>query len=563
MEQGEKKEAENVEEGEVEEDRLTMIGGKDILEHVTAKNDIEEDRPVAREKFFFPLEMDVYQASLYFATTDDSVDSALFRTLASVKARAKRLRSRSSASSGTSQDIDEAYREDDEGWSKAHFHRVASWYARHRILLFVSIVFVLQATLMHQFLYSVTNRSCNVSTECVRGTSCSQSPRAPRSNACAECLPMRKNESTRIESLCFEIYDSYELLRKYSDNDAPDVRVSYEDSIFLDKAHSTLYSSRVFLELCAGCVQDDGRWHDLKGVERETILAMTTADFFSLVVCAMAVALTVVGEIRETKIAVIAQKKIYRKTRARTAGHVWFGVLVALRIYLFVPQIMSTVPQLVLRQGGNAVDLVFNTVAVVFIVEIDNLLGQLLSAPTLHRLRRVAVVNAPKTDHKYLSVMQKIYSVVIIMVIFLCLFISRSLSLVLCLGVVYVIEGADVVLSEDKPHLMRVIFASNSCMCTDCCRCLCGCCRRHKHGKKKKRGCCCACCRKGDMNSNNDEDDDEDAWRMAFVPEVRVPRRNEAWRPCLLGADLFWYNFEFFVLIVLPSAVLLNWTLAF
>ena len=56
--------------------------------------------------------------------------------------------------------------------------------------------------------------------------------------------------------------------------------------------------------------------------------------------------------------------------------HAWrfaFALLGGLRRWMFLPALCSTVPVLVVHQGGDALSVCFNTVAVLFLCEIDNL----------------------------------------------------------------------------------------------------------------------------------------------------------------------------------------------
>ena len=207
------------------------------------------------------------------------------------------------------------------------------------------------------------------------------------------------------------------LLRAGYNKDATTLhKVSYKKDLAPQKTKEQTYASSVFVEFCAGCIDVDGTYKDLPTVVRGNVRSMLAGDFITLFVCSLAVGLAVAGEVRDVKIATMAQKRSFHKTQHHRVSHVWFAALNFARLYVLVPQVVAAVPNLVALEGADAVAILFNTVAVVFVVELDNVLTtRLLSAPTLGILRKNAAVVPDRADQRYLSMTQKIVVVLVVL----------------------------------------------------------------------------------------------------------------------------------------------------
>ena len=59
------------------------------------------------------------------------------------------------------------------------------------------------------------------------------------------------------------------------------------------------------------------------------------------------------------------------KERLSPAWHIAFGVLNRLRSQFFLQPLMGAIPCLVLTQGGSALSICFNTIAVLFLCTYD------------------------------------------------------------------------------------------------------------------------------------------------------------------------------------------------
>ena len=94
-------------------------------------------------------------------------------------------------------------------------------------------------------------------------------------------------------------------------------------------------------------------------------------DWVALLLCSCIVGLSVVGEIKDTLLCELAMDR-----HLKELSPVWrfaLNVLNRLRAQLFLSPLMGAIPGVVLTQGGSALLIAFNTIAVLFITEVDNL----------------------------------------------------------------------------------------------------------------------------------------------------------------------------------------------
>ena len=524
--------------------------------------DMEDDDPPppAKERTV-ALDVDYQQAALYYSTTEEQAKVLLFSTLGSASRALEKVVGFKARRSGC-----------------------GDFYGRHRMLACASILVILQVSLMHQLLFSVEHRACTSSSDCVRGTSCSVYRRQRRNmNVCEGCSRLDRNETLRIQKKCFEIFDSANLLHLYETNQGPDVSVHFAEGVRFPQferaaGRDVSYAPSVFVEFCEGCVDSDGVYKSLRSVTRENVRSMRRGDFLTLLVCGIAMGLTIVGELREIKICNIAQRRCFTKSRHHPLGHIWFASMNALRAYVLVPQVIAAVPRLVLLEGGNTVALIFNTVSVIFITELDNLLTQrILSPSTVIAINDKARVLASKEDLRYLAVTQKIFVLGVIVVIFVGLFMEiryfEGIAYLLAVGLVFA-EGLAELLFYDseQPLLTRIILTSSNgllnclkcCCCwTFCCPCriLCYLCRRlfrFVRGSPAKE--------EEEEKEEKEEtlDDDARRFRDALQAETTshlrtVASQRQRRRTLCTGAliqDIIAYTIEFLLIAALVSALL-------
>ena len=100
---------------------------------------------------------------------------------------------------------------------------------------------------------------------------------------------------------------------------------------------------------------------------------MMLGDWANLVIGAIVVGLTVVGELRDI---LYLRCKLEMAAAATEGFDLWYPaclMLTSVRFYIFLPILCCTVPYLVWSTGSDALSICMNTVAVGFLVDLDNM----------------------------------------------------------------------------------------------------------------------------------------------------------------------------------------------
>jgi hypothetical protein len=101
----------------------------------------------------------------------------------------------------------------------------------------------------------------------------------------------------------------------------------------------------------------------------DNVNAMGTVGWLVLLLCSTVMAMSVVAELRDIELCLLA---LDRADPPLPAGW-WISLrgLAIVRRYTFLPAMVVSVPMVVLNQGGDALSICFNTVAVLFLTEIE------------------------------------------------------------------------------------------------------------------------------------------------------------------------------------------------
>lgn len=99
--------------------------------------------------------------------------------------------------------------------------------------------------------------------------------------------------------------------------------------------------------------------------------AMAPLDWATLVLCAYVVGLQISGEIKDTA---LCEMQKQRSLKELSSGwRLALSLLNRLRSQFFLAPLMGCIPSVILMQGGSALNIAFNTIAVLFITEVDNM----------------------------------------------------------------------------------------------------------------------------------------------------------------------------------------------
>ena len=124
--------------------------------------------------------------------------------------------------------------------------------------------------------------------------------------------------------------------------------------------------------MCSTCATSKGfeTFHD---VVIDRVDSMLLQDWLALLLASLVVAFAVFAEIRDAILCEIALRAISRRRDVPRGWRFAIRGLNAARYYIFLPNVVSSVVQLVLNDGGDVKNVCLNTVAVLFLLEVDNM----------------------------------------------------------------------------------------------------------------------------------------------------------------------------------------------
>eukprot|EP01043_Picozoa_sp_COSAG02_P016893 COSAG02_NODE_753_length_17610_cov_23.119753_17_plen_480_part_00 len=137
--------------------------------------------------------------------------------------------------------------------------------------------------------------------------------------------------------------------------------------------HALTFSDTSVASWCETCVRNDGTVDPLTGYSLATgnLATMGPFDHVALAFAAFIVAFTVVGELKDIELCSMAVA--HAGERLSKGWRLALGFLLGMRRWVFLPILVMTVPILVLLKGGDALSICFNTVAILFLCDIDNI----------------------------------------------------------------------------------------------------------------------------------------------------------------------------------------------
>ena len=175
-------------------------------------------------------------------------------------------------------------------------------------------------------------------------------------------------------------------------------------------APSPAFKSLGYIErMCDECT-DDGRKEYISLLEGlvENVTVMHYLDWLTLVLASFVIAFAIFGEVRDTMLCGFSVSEIRREKGVPRVWRFFFKTLTLLRIFVFLPAVMASTYVLILVFGGSAVDICLNSVAVLFLVEVDNLAyyGG-LSGKLRHEMELYGRVPVNAEKSRFIDIMQR------------------------------------------------------------------------------------------------------------------------------------------------------------
>jgi len=231
-------------------------------------------------------------------------------------------------------------------------------------------------------------RSCNDSTNCVTGLWC----RALNKNGyCLPCdYPPAFCDETKLASPYLvgnldELSNApQEMVLQMDGTEYGDGVLGWKNAPSTNNATQDWQAfilPQVRTEMCSGCQKSITGYKALNVQQAGHVMAMRWWDLATTLMISIVVSLTVWSECGDVKVAMARLWKVDAPLLSESSLlRIMLSVIQMARLYLLVPINISAVPIFILTSGGDALNQCLNTVALLFILEIDDLaFGSLLS----------------------------------------------------------------------------------------------------------------------------------------------------------------------------------------
>eukprot|EP01052_Picozoa_sp_SAG31_P008927 SAG31_NODE_459_length_15396_cov_5.092502_5_plen_489_part_00 len=136
-------------------------------------------------------------------------------------------------------------------------------------------------------------------------------------------------------------------------------------------------------------------------LQTRNVNAMALFDWFALGLAALMVALTVSGELKDIRLCTISLKR----NPPSKAWCIALSFLQGMRRWLFLPCLVIVIPFLLVTTGTSSLQICFNTIAILFLADVDNLVYAFFLAERVRaRLEDVGRVQLTADDLRPLQV---------------------------------------------------------------------------------------------------------------------------------------------------------------
>lgn len=186
--------------------------------------------------------------------------------------------------------------------------------------------------------------------------------------------------------------------------------------------------------------------------------AMSIGDWFAAVGCTYVFAVTMVGEIKDIELCEIAANRgrLEMSRRWRLA----LSFLNLFRAHAVVLSLVVCVPLVILSRGGGSLDVAFNTIAILFLTEVDNITYHLaLSERAKQRVDEAGHVQLTDADEKKLSRTKPCCIAIILAGITLAIF-KRSMATCFFYGffIAWLCKASEVLSMQGSSATEKLIF---------------------------------------------------------------------------------------------------------
>ena len=161
--------------------------------------------------------------------------------------------------------------------------------------------------------------------------------------------------------------------------------------------------------MCEACTNAEGEFVTEYQAIDERVASMRISDWTALLLASFVIAFGVFGEVRDAMLCEFSMAAIRQKKEVPRVWREAIGLLNLFRLFGFLPFIVMSVVQLVLYRGASALAICLNTVAVLFLVELDNLaFSHGLNEETRMEAEEFGRVSVTDEDSRLIDVIKRV-----------------------------------------------------------------------------------------------------------------------------------------------------------
>ena len=268
--------------------------------------------------------------------------------------------------------------EADPNWHQAAVHYAASKEegdAAYKLPLFASSVVMVffQCAVAVGVIVGTFAPVCEFESQCMRGQYC-ETGNTGRCAFCGETVPMPAQEvgdGTTLNHYQDENFAGFNSTLVAETCADPNGRYG-QDGI----ATNILFKPKGVLAWCETCVHVIDMsvdMHTYSSHHGSIVRAMGMMDWAALIFASFIVAFVVSGELKDIQLVRLASARAVDAESLSTLWLVALTVVSGARRWIFLPALVIDVPTIVLNRGGDAYSVCLNTVAILFLLEIDNI----------------------------------------------------------------------------------------------------------------------------------------------------------------------------------------------
>ena len=147
---------------------------------------------------------------------------------------------------------------------------------------------------------------------------------------------------------------------------------TYKDCCQTNSTESCWWDEEESQNMCSKCITDEG-FEAYKDVVQERVDSMMVQDWLALLLASIVVSFAVFAEMRDAIICSMTLRDISQKREVPRGWRFAIRCLNFARYYIMLPNVIVSVVMLVLNDGGDVKNVCLNTVAVLFLLEVDNM----------------------------------------------------------------------------------------------------------------------------------------------------------------------------------------------